>query len=116
MPRRRSCSTRVPAPGPMSSAAAWVCPAAILPELIDAGSALGTLRPSVADELGLTRPINVIVPATHDTASAVAAVPAVRFRASSAQSPHLVLFELGHLVAAGRRGFAARDQRGNDEV
>ncbi len=63
-------------------------PRAILPDLIDAGTALGTVRPSVADELGLTRPINVIVPATHDTASAVAAVPASASLASSAQAPN----------------------------
>ncbi len=51
-------------------------PRAILPELIDPGTTLGTLRGAVAKEIGLARPINVIVPATHDTASAVAAVPA----------------------------------------
>ena len=56
--------------------ARWGCRRAILPELIEAGSTLGAIRPSVAEELGLARPINVIVPATHDTASAVAAVPA----------------------------------------
>ena len=52
-------------------------PRAILPELIEPGSALGTLRPSVAEEIGLARPVTVIAPATHDTASAVAAVPAM---------------------------------------
>ncbi len=62
-------------------------PRAILPDLIDAGTALGTLRASVADELGLSRPIKVIVPATHDTASAVAAVPASASDARSAQAP-----------------------------
>ncbi len=51
-------------------------PRAILPELIEPGEVLGLLRRPVADELGLTRPITVIAPATHDTASAVAAVPA----------------------------------------
>jgi rhamnulokinase len=49
---------------------------AILPELIEPGSILGPLRASVAEELGLTAPVTVIAPATHDTASAVAAVPA----------------------------------------
>jgi rhamnulokinase len=52
-------------------------PRKVLPELIEAGSKLGELRPSVSEEVGLSRPISVIVPATHDTASAVAAVPAV---------------------------------------
>ena len=50
-------------------------PRAILPELIEPGSELGPLRSSVAEEVGLTRPVTVIAPATHDTASAVAAVP-----------------------------------------
>jgi rhamnulokinase len=58
-------------------------PRQVLPELIEAGSTLGPLRPSVAEELGLARPIEVIVPATHDTASAVAAVPAASSRADS---------------------------------
>ena len=61
-------------------------PRAILPELIEAGSTLGTLRASVMEELGLTRPIDVIVPATHDTASAVAAVPAATKLAAGAKS------------------------------
>jgi len=51
-------------------------PGALLPELIRPGEVLGPLRRSVADELGLTQPLTVTVPATHDTASAVAAVPA----------------------------------------
>jgi rhamnulokinase len=57
--------------------AALGLPRMILPELIEAGSTLGAIRPTVAAELGLSRAINVIVPATHDTASAVAAVPVV---------------------------------------
>jgi rhamnulokinase len=58
-------------------------PRTILPELIGPGTTLGPIRPSVAEELGLSRSINVIVPATHDTASAVAAVPA----ASASRTP-----------------------------
>ena len=50
-------------------------PRSILPELIDPGTELGPLRKSVADELGISGPITVLVPGTHDTASAVAAVP-----------------------------------------
>jgi rhamnulokinase len=50
-------------------------PRTILPQLIEPGSELGHLRSSVAKEIGLTRPVMVIAPATHDTASAVAAVP-----------------------------------------
>ena len=51
-------------------------PRAILPELIEPGHELGPLRSSVAEEINLTRPMTVIAPATHDTASAVVAVPA----------------------------------------
>ncbi|RUL83892.1 rhamnulokinase [Tautonia sociabilis] len=51
-------------------------PRQILPELIAPGSVLGTLRPGVAEETGLPANTPVIVPATHDTGSAVVAVPA----------------------------------------
>jgi rhamnulokinase len=60
-------------------------PRAILPELIEPGAALGPLRRSVAEEVGLARPLTVIAPATHDTASAVAAVP-VRVSPASTSS------------------------------
>jgi len=61
-------------------------PRDILPRLIDPGSELGTLRKSVAEEVGVNRPLTVIAPPTHDTASAVAAVPAVG-KPASADSP-----------------------------
>jgi rhamnulokinase len=51
-------------------------PRIILPELIEPGSEIGPVRSSVAEEIGLSRCITVVAPATHDTASAVAAVPA----------------------------------------
>jgi rhamnulokinase len=44
-------------------------------KLIEPGTNLGKLRPSVAAETGLTN-VAVVVPGTHDTASAVMAVPA----------------------------------------
>jgi rhamnulokinase len=50
-------------------------PRAILPELIEPGTEVGPLRASVAEELGIAAGLRVIAPATHDTASAVAAVP-----------------------------------------
>jgi rhamnulokinase len=43
--------------------------------LVEPGTSLGSLRPEVAAETGL-RGVSVVVPGTHDTASAVAAVPA----------------------------------------
>ena len=61
-------------------------PRAILPPLIEPGSELGPVRSSVADEIGLRRPVMVIAPATHDTASAVAAVPA-RMTAAAGAPP-----------------------------
>ena len=51
-------------------------PRAVLPELIEPGTELGPLRRSVAEEVGIAS-LTVLAPATHDTASAVAAVPAV---------------------------------------
>ena len=62
-------------------------PRVILPELIEPGSELGPLRSSVTEEVGLTRPVMVIAPATHDTASAVVAVPATRLAALPGAPP-----------------------------
>ena len=50
-------------------------PANILGSLVQPGTVLGPLRSSVAAETRLT-PAPVIAPATHDTGSAIAAVPA----------------------------------------
>ena len=50
-------------------------PRSILPELIEPGTELGPLAQSVADELRIGR-LPVMATAGHDTASAVAAVPA----------------------------------------
>jgi rhamnulokinase len=50
-------------------------PTKILPEIVPSGTVIGPLQKSVADECGVD-PIPVIAPASHDTASAVAAVPA----------------------------------------
>jgi rhamnulokinase len=50
-------------------------PEKILGTLAQPGTVLGPLRPTVASETGLN-PAPVIAPASHDTASAIAAVPA----------------------------------------
>jgi rhamnulokinase len=50
-------------------------PRRIFGPIMQPGSDLGPLRPDVAAATGLTKP-RVILPGTHDTASAVAAVPA----------------------------------------
>ena len=50
-------------------------PTHILGDIRDAGESLGLLLPKVAEETGASG-VNVVLPGTHDTASAVAAVPA----------------------------------------
>ena len=50
-------------------------PTGIFGEIVSPGTVLDPLLPSVADETGCPR-VPVIAPATHDTGSAVAAVPA----------------------------------------
>ena len=62
-------------------------PRGILPRLIDPGTELGMLRKSVADEVGVHQPLTVIAPPTHDTASAVAAVPAIGSPATPGAPP-----------------------------
>ncbi|HAH44392.1 rhamnulokinase [Gimesia sp.] len=49
-------------------------PTAMLPKLVSPGTKLGTLREDIMQITGLGK-IDVIAPATHDTASAVAAIP-----------------------------------------
>ncbi len=50
-------------------------PTALLPPLVAPGTRLGDLLPDVAAAVGLSGPVPVIATATHDTASAVAAIP-----------------------------------------
>ncbi len=52
-------------------------PAKLLPEIVPPGTVLGSLMPSVSARTGLGK-VDVIAPASHDTASAVAAVPATQ--------------------------------------
>ena len=51
-------------------------PTKMLPEIVRSGTVLGNLKREVAEECGIVGEIPVIAPASHDTASAVAAVPA----------------------------------------
>jgi rhamnulokinase len=51
-------------------------PEGILPEIVSPGTRLGTLLPEIAEASGLSSNIPVYASACHDTASAVAAVPA----------------------------------------
>lgn len=54
---------------------AFAIPEKILGNLVQPGTVLGPLRPNVASHAGCSS-IPVIAPATHDTAAAIAAVPA----------------------------------------
>jgi rhamnulokinase len=50
-------------------------PTGMLPEIVPPGAVFGETRPDVIAEAGLPRPVPVISVASHDTASAVAAIP-----------------------------------------
>ncbi len=50
-------------------------PTRMLGQIVDPGTRLGTLRSSLQEETGLSR-VDVVLPGTHDTASAVVSVPA----------------------------------------
>src|SRR5207302_11090935 len=50
-------------------------PAHILPPIVPPGTVLGELLPDVCEQVGLRHPVPVIASASHDTASAVSAVP-----------------------------------------
>ena len=52
-------------------------PTDILGPIVKPGTSLGTLRQDVAKATSTSAKLKVILPATHDTASAVAAVPAI---------------------------------------
>jgi sugar (pentulose or hexulose) kinase len=57
---------------------AFGLPGNIFPEMIEPGRKPGVLRPSIAELLGLNKNIPVFACAGHDTASAVAAIPALK--------------------------------------
>ncbi len=47
----------------------------LFPDLVEPGTILGSLQAEVCEQTGLPATVKVIAPATHDTGSAVAAVP-----------------------------------------
>ncbi|GAA0213878.1 rhamnulokinase family protein [Actinomadura nitritigenes] len=75
-------------------------PAGILPPIREPGEVLGTLRPDVAEETGRPATLPVVAVGSHDTASAVAAVPATtgRFAYISCGTWSLVGVELSEPV------------------
>jgi rhamnulokinase len=50
-------------------------PPTLFPTVVDAGSTIGPLLPAVAHEIGASRGLQIVAAGSHDTASAVAAVP-----------------------------------------
>jgi rhamnulokinase len=75
-------------------------PAALFAPLISPGSSIGELLPSIATELGLPNSLNIVAVGSHDTASAVVAVPATtpNFAYISCGTWGLVGVELEHPV------------------
>ena len=58
-------------------------PTRILPEIVGPGTVLGPLLPDVAADVGLPASTRLVAPGTHDTASAVAAIPLSRERTTA---------------------------------
>jgi rhamnulokinase len=50
-------------------------PSGLFPQLVNPGEIIGQLTAAVAGEIGAAQPINVVAVGSHDTASAVVAVP-----------------------------------------
>jgi rhamnulokinase len=77
-------------------------PRGIFPEIVAPGSTVGTLLPSVAAEIGASSALPVSAVGSHDTASAVVAVPATGtdFAYISSGTWSLVGVELEHPVVS----------------
>ncbi|MET4702709.1 rhamnulokinase family protein [Frigoribacterium sp. UYMn621] len=75
-------------------------PARLFPPLISPGSSVGELLPSIATELGMRQSLGIIAVGSHDTASAVVAIPATtpNFAYISCGTWGLVGVELEHPV------------------
>jgi rhamnulokinase len=80
--------------------AALGLPAGLFPPLIQPGETVGTLTKEIAERVGLPESTAVVAVGSHDTASAVAAVPADRrdFAYISSGTWSLVGVELSHPV------------------
>jgi rhamnulokinase len=50
-------------------------PIGILPAIVSPGTVIGNLREEVAQETGLESTVKIVLPASHDTGSAVASIP-----------------------------------------
>lgn len=92
-------------------------PHALFPPLIEPGNTLGTLLPAIADHTGLDPATKVIAVGSHDTASAVAAVPAAQdnFAYISSGTWSLVGVELHEPIRTGEsRAANFTNERGVD--
>lgn len=80
--------------------AALQLPPSLFPPLIHPGETVGTLQPQIAEMTGLPEATRVVAVGSHDTASAVAAVPAsgTDFAYISSGTWSLVGVELSHPV------------------
>lgn len=50
-------------------------PTDMLPDIVSPGTVIGNLREEVAREIGLETSVKIVMPASHDTGSAVASIP-----------------------------------------
>ena len=76
-------------------------PTGLFPPLVQPGETVGTLLPAIAERTGLPAATKVVAVGSHDTASAVAAVPAAQdenFAYISSGTWSLVGVELSHPV------------------
>ncbi|PVZ55952.1 rhamnulokinase [Arthrobacter sp. H-02-3] len=96
-------------------------PAGLFPPLIQPGEKVGTLTKDIADRLGLPESTAVVAVGSHDTASAVAAVPAgaggdeEKFAYISSGTWSLVGVELSHpVLTEASRAANFTNERGVD--
>ncbi len=92
-------------------------PAKLFPPLVEPGETIGTLRPEIASRLGLPASTDVVAVGSHDTASAVAAVPAQEgnFAYISSGTWSLVGLELKHpVLTEASRAANFTNERGVD--
>ncbi|MFE4229452.1 rhamnulokinase family protein [Arthrobacter sp. NPDC056886] len=97
--------------------AALGLPGDLFPPLIQPGETLGTLLPGIAERTGLPAATKVVAVGSHDTASAVAAVPAERpdFAYVSSGTWSLVGVELSHpVLTEASRAANFTNERGVD--
>lgn len=92
-------------------------PKKLFPPLIQPGETLGALLPAVAERTGLAAGTTVVAVGSHDTASAVVAVPATEpgFAYISSGTWSLVGVELGHpVLTEASRAANFTNERGVD--